>query len=151
MISVRHAIDSDYTSLLRLGVEMINEAVTPFPEIEPDRVRKSLDLTLHHPDMMMCGLAEDNDLAVGFITGMAGDHAFSSARRSASDLLYVTPTRRGAVAAKQLIKLFLEWSDDQGCGYNTMGTTTGVQPERTGLLFERMGFNPVGAVYRRDV
>ena len=148
---VRDATFEDYNGLLALGARMIAESKTRFPEIEPDRVRKQLELTLEHPNLMLCGVAEHEGLLIGMVTAFAGDYAFSTELRSACDLLFVTQDRRGLVAAKMLIDFYKDWSDDLGCRVSTMGISTSVHPERTGLLFERCGFYPVGPTFRRDV
>lgn len=150
MICVRDAGAADLDALIALGSRMRSESVEPFPPIEPERVQKQLDMAVAMPDVFLVALAEDDGLPIGMVTAVAGDYAFSSQLRAVSDLLFVLPERRGLVAAKWLVRRFLDWSDDLGAETDIIGVSTGVSPERTGRFLELMGFRPMGMTYRRD-
>lgn len=147
---VRNATADDLPALLALGEAMRSEAVTAFPEIEPERVARQLDLTLQMPTTFLCGIAEDRE-PIGMVTGVAGDWAFSSRRRALCDMLYVMPGRRGLVAASMLVAHLKSWAGDIGARDVFMGTSTGIDPVRTGRFFERMGFSLFGTMYRMEL
>ncbi len=150
MIAVRDATPDDLWSLVSLGRKMQAESVERFPAVEADRVEKQLAMTIANPDAFLCAVAVSDGETIGLITAVAGDYAFSTEKRTCCDLLFVAPDRRGLVAAKYLVAAFIDWSDALGAKTNIMGVSTGVHPERTGRLFELLGFAPMGMTYRRD-
>ena len=150
MICVRDAAAADLDALVALGLRMRTESVEPFPPVEPERVKKQLDMTLTMPDVFLAALAEDGGYPVGMVTAVAGDYSFSFQRRAVSDLLFVLPECRGLIAAKRLVRRFLNWSDGLGAETAIIGVSTGITPERTGHFLELMGFRPMGMMYRRD-
>ena len=150
MIRLREADPSDLDALLDLGGQMRAESVEPFPPIEPERVAQQLELAAANPDVFLVALAEIDGKAVGMMTAVCGDYAFSTELRAVSDLLFVTPDRRGLMAAKRLVERFLGWADGLDAKTAIMGVSTGIEPERTGRFLELMGFRPMGMTYRRD-
>lgn len=150
MIRIRDARAADLDALVALGLRMRNESIEPFPPVEPERVKKQLDMTLAMPGVFLATLAEHAGHPIGMLTAVAGDYAFSCERQAVSDLLFVLPERRGLIAAKRLVMRFLDWSDGLGAKTALIGLSTGVSPERTGQFLESMGFRPMGMTYRRD-
>ncbi len=149
MITVRNAVPDDLWSLVSLGWKMQAESIEPFPAVEADRVEKQLAMTIANPEALLCAVAVSDGETIGMVTAVAGDYAFSTEIRTCCDLLFVVPDRRGLVAAKYLVAAFTDWSDGLGAKTNIMGVSTGVNPERTGRLFELLGFAPMGITYRR--
>lgn len=147
---VRNADGADLPALLALGQAMHAEATTRFPSIDAARVAQQLDLTLKMPGTFLCAVAEDRE-PVGMVTGVAGDWAFSARKRALCDMLYVRPDRRGLAAAAMLLVHLRSWAREVGASDVFVGTSTGVDPVRTGRFFERMGFTSFGAMYRMEL
>lgn len=146
---VRDADEGDLGAFLALGEAMLRESVAPFPPIEPGRVAKQLELTMVNPGVLLAALAEAGTQPIGMVTAVAGDYAFSTERRAMCDLLYVVPDRRGALAAVRLVGHFEKWAYLAGAKTAIMGISTGIHPERTGQLFERLGYSVMGTSYRK--
>lgn len=147
---IRPAVGGDFDCLLSLGEQMHRESLVKFPPVEKEKVAMFLKKSLDYPDMFMVCVAQDNEL-IGMITSMLGEYSFCSAKRSVCDMLFVTAERRGALAAKKLILKFVEWSQNVGANEAIMGVSTGIHPERTGRLFEKLGFELIGHSYRMDL
>lgn len=148
---VRSATATDVPALTALGLAMWTESTTAFPPIEPERIEKQLALTMAHPQSFLAALAEDNGEAVGMVTAVAGDYAFSTERRASCDMLFVLPERRGVIAAKLLVRHFEDWAKSIGAKTAIMGISTGVHPARTGELFKRLGYDVMGITYRKAI
>jgi GNAT superfamily N-acetyltransferase len=148
---VRHARAGDADALIALGRAMREECLARFPEIDAECVRDWLSAAERRPAQLLVAVAEEGGEPVGFVTAVVGDWAFSRERRAACDLLYVRPSSRGGVAASALVGAFADWATRNGARTLVMGTTTGVAPERTGRLFERLGFAPVGTLHVRSI
>ena len=147
---IRPAVGGDFDCLLNLGEKMRRESLVNFPPIEEEKVAMFLKKSLDHPDMFMVCVAQDTEI-IGMITSMLGEYSFCSAKRSVCDMLFVTAERRGALAAKKLIQKFIGWSQNVGANEAIMGVSTGIHPERTGRLFERLGFELMGHSYRMEL
>jgi len=60
---------------------------------------------------------------------------------------YVTPKQRGSSIAVRLLKKFEKWAEKRGAKEIHLGVTTGVSPDRTAKMFDRMGYKYVGKNY----
>ena len=147
MIVIREAVSDDLDILLALGSRMQTESIYPVPPIDREWAREYLSTAVSNPDMLLILIAEDKGVPIGFMVAVAGPYAFSPTLRVASDLLFVLPDYRGTVAARKLIRWFMEWAGDRD---TTLSVASGIHTERTGKFFERMGFKPTGMTYQRD-
>ena len=64
-------------------------------------------------------------------------------------LLFVDKSKRGGVAAIRLIKRFQQWAFEKGASEVRPATSTGVQTEDTKKLYEALGYDTVGYVFRK--
>jgi GNAT superfamily N-acetyltransferase len=147
---IRAAIFEDLEGLLNLGDIMKDESPVSFPTLDVGQAGKSLGMAIDHPNSSLVMIAEDKGI-IGMVTGYVGPYAFSNELRSCCDLLFVIPERRGAVAAKMLMGAFIDWSRNVGAKIAFAGVSTDVHPERTGALFERVGFSPAGLSYKMEL
>lgn len=147
---VRDAGLDDLGVLLDLGRAMRAEVTTPFPLIEPERVARQLEMTVANRNIFLCGIAEDRE-PVGLITAVFGDWAFSTQRRALCDMLYVRQDKRGLVAAMLMLDHLKLWAAECGARSVFVGTSTGIDPKRTGRFFEKMGFSFFGTMYRMEL
>lgn len=147
---IRRAIGSDFDPILDLGQRMHDETIVKFPPIEEEKVALFLKMSLDYPDLALIYLAEDDGL-IGMVTAILGEYSFSYDQRAVCDMLFVVPERRGAVAAKRLVLEFVDWAKSLKANEAIMGISTGVHPERTGKLFEKLGFELIGHSYRMEL
>ncbi len=150
MIRLRDAGPGDLDAVTVLCEAMRAEITEPFPAVERERLAQTLELAAANPDVFLFVLAETGGKAIGMVTAVAGDYAFSSERRAVSDLLFVLPERRGGMVGKRLVERFTDWADALGAKTDIIGVSTGIEPKRTGRFLELMGFRAMGMMYRRD-
>jgi len=84
---------------------------------------------------------------VGMIGGALATHYFGPALYAYDFAWYVTPKQRGSSIAIRMLKKFEKWAKDRGALEMHLGVTTGVSPEKTAKMFERMGYKFVGSNY----
>ncbi len=65
--------------------------------------------------------------------------------------LYVTPDRRGTLAAKRLIKYLECWAEMKGCKELALSITSDINIKRTGKFYKLLGFSDVGRIYRKQL
>lgn len=58
--------------------------------------------------------------------------------------LFVTPTRRGTLAARKLIQQYTDWAREKGASRICFDVRTGVNPNRTAAFFEKCGYKNIG-------
>lgn len=92
--------------------------------------------------------------AVGEIDGMllaiVGERWFSRNAMVTDLVVYMRQERRGGLAAYRLLDEFIAWCDEHGIApYDVqLGISTGVHLEATGKLYEKLGFEEAGRMYR---
>lgn len=86
-------------------------------------------------------VAEQDGLVVGGIAGFASPH-WSSDDIVAQELsFFMAPGARGSIVAVRLICALQAWAEMRGAKWLHAGTSTGLDPERTAGLYERLGFS----------
>lgn len=151
-MKIHRARLDDLHDLLELGSLMLAESVTPFPPIEPEKFRQYLVVSEQHPGTILVALARMGDgRPAGFLTAVAGDYAWSTAKRAVADLLFVHPTFRATPAARLLLACFEMWARQVGARVAIVGTTTGIEVERVGRYLQICGFPMIGSVHRKEL
>lgn len=84
---------------------------------------------------------------VGMIGGALATQFFGPSIFAYDFGWYVTPKQRGSSIAIRLLKKFEKWAKKRGAEELHLGVTTGVNPEKTAKMFERMGYTYVGKNY----
>lgn len=86
-------------------------------------------------------LAEQDGLVVGGIAGMSSAHWSSDDVVAQEVSFFMAPEARGNMVAVRLIAALQAWGEMRGAKWLTAGTSTGLDPERTAGLYERLGFS----------
>lgn len=83
--------------------------------------------------------AEGKEL-IGFFAGVMNEHFLSEVKVAAEIGVYVLPSRRGTSAFPRLVRAFESWAKNNGAQEIAVGISTGVEPERTVCMYERLGY-----------
>lgn len=95
----------------------------------------------------ICMVAENSDgIIVGMFVGYWSEHPFGRSKIANDFILFVEPDARGTTAAPRLIKSFENWCRDHDVSMIALGTSTGVNPERTFALYEKLGYTLTGSM-----
>lgn len=143
---VRDATLADIPAMLRLGEIMHAESRYSFMAYDAEKVAGTLR------SLMGTGFVrvhERNGEIDGGMVGYMTEAWFSRARVAAELALFVTPGKRGGMAAWYLLSEFSAWAENQGAQEITLAITTGVKVEETGRMYQRLGFEQVGGVFKR--
>ena len=85
---------------------------------------------------------------VGFLWAVIGEMAPWNPQLVANDILfYVEPEYRGSTCGLRLVKEYTQWANSFGCVESRLSLASGINMERTGLMFERLGYRRFGTVY----
>lgn len=152
MIEIRAATPDDFDALLALAQLMHAESKNPFPPVEPERLRQSLELSIAHPETFMVALAwTPKACAVGIVTACAGDYAWSTERRAIADLLFADPAHRSFLLANRALDAFETWAARSRARRTLIGNMTGLDAAAFARLLERRGYGLQGHVYAKEL
>lgn len=155
---VRPATIDDLDELLRLGEEMRQESIIEFPRINPQMVGYFLENKGKIPGLILEVFVADlymsnntpSDGLVGFMVGLVGPPFFSEITVGYHNIFYVTPEHRAKMFGVRLIKAFEAWAIENGASATELCVDTGLKTDRTGRLYERMGYEYMGGKYRKS-
>jgi GNAT superfamily N-acetyltransferase len=150
MASVRQATEQDIPALIALGRVMHAEA----PALRHARFDgEKVEQALRHSVKQGCAFVHqggDGEIDAVFV-GLVIERWFSSDRFAVDLAIFVRPDRRGGLVAYRLIDAFITWCDENGIEDRQLGVTTGVAPDATGALYERLGFERIGGLYQMRI
>ncbi len=118
-------------------------------EYSPEKAMRVAMLGLSSPEMVLLVYVKGGEIQ-GFIWACMGPYMFWSDDSVAMDqILYVKPEYRGTLAGVALIKAYMRWAKEGGAKEARISCGSGIHEERTNALYERLGFQRVGAYHRR--
>jgi GNAT superfamily N-acetyltransferase len=148
---IRNATFFDIPELLTLADVYVTDEVIPTgvhsAEWEPELMAHNLMESIKGQSDIVLVACEGPTL-VGYL--WAASHIlapWSGVKVSSDYLFYVIPSYRGTLTAMRIIKAYKEWALEQGCAEVRLSIASGIHPERTGALYEAMGFSQSGVVY----
>lgn len=143
-MTIREATQDDIEAIINMGEAMHAEsprfAPYPFSRGKAERLARSL---ICDADGILL-VAERDDELIGMMAGLVTEHFFSSAACATDFVLYVQPGLRGGSAAPRLIQTFEEAAKARGAADVAPGISTGVAPDQTRALYEKLGYTAVG-------
>lgn len=141
--------DVDY--VVGLGIEMHKESrYSKFP-LDIYKCKALVYEAIKNPKQYCAYLYEENGVIEGFFLGYVNEFYFGN-EIIAQDLgLFVRKSRRGCMAALNLIKKYEAWAKDVCADEIQLGLTTGVDHDRTSKLYEKLGFLASGTVFKKEI
>lgn len=129
---------------------MHNESEYSAMEYSPEKCAELGYMAIEDANMMIISV-KDGDTYAGLMIASVRAPEFSHDLIAWDTLIYVHPDYRGTRAAILLLKEYRRWSIARGAKMIFMRTTTGIEPQKTGKLFEKLGFRYVGGNYLLEV
>lgn len=138
-MSIRTATTEDVPRLVELGSALHAESPRwsriPF---NPSRAAETL-MNLILGDNGVVFVAERDGVVVGGIAGAIQQHWACDALVAHEASFFMEADHRGGFAACRLICALRAWAEIKGAAWLYVGTSTGVDPEMTARLYERLG------------
>ena len=88
---------------------------------------------------------------VGFLYATVSTFFWSRTPVAVDQLLYVTPEHRGRVYGVHLLRAYEAWAKAQGVPEIRISIASGITEERTRKLYQRLGYEQLGSVYRKEL
>lgn len=142
---IRPATHADIEEIVALGRRMHAESRFKSISFVPERLAATLSVLLDGVGCIF--VAESEGQIIGGFAGLVTPYYFSNDLYATDLALFVEPNRRGGIVAASLLRTFVEWAKSKGVVNIEISISTGVHPEKTGELYERLGFVRQGANY----
>lgn len=139
-MDIRPATLEDIARLVDLGERLHHESPR-WSRITYNRVKAATMMQqMIEESWGVVFVAVQAGVIMGGIAGVAMPHWSSDDIVAEEITFFMDPSARGRIAAARLICVLQAWAEKRGAKWLQAGTSTGVDPERTASLYERMGF-----------
>jgi GNAT superfamily N-acetyltransferase len=146
---IRPMTAQDIPALLVLGAAMHGESRYANLDFDPQKLRLLGETMLGDPDSWLALVAERDSEIIGFCIGYVAPHFFGNDLTSGDLAIYVVPEHRGGTIGARLVKLYTGWCEARGVQEPLLGVSAGITPERTGRLYERLGYTDQYIIYKK--
>lgn len=147
---IRRATQDDLPRLLELAAAMHAESRFRIYRFVPEKVSVLLEQAIGGQLPSVVLVAERDGAVVGGIVGLCTEQWFSDQLVAQDLAIFMEPRHRGGMAAARLIGAFVEWATEQGAVTTELGINTGVEVERTALLYGRLGLRLTAHLYVKE-
>lgn len=148
MTEYREARPEDLGSILELCWEMHSE--TDYSKFELDRGRAA-EFVGRMMESGYAGIAVDGGEVIGVLLGGVMPFWFSSQLQGCEVLFYVRGSARGGFVGKRMVEGFKAWCELRGAVRTVLALSSGGDIDRKGRFLERIGFEPIGGLYAKDM
>jgi GNAT superfamily N-acetyltransferase len=147
---IRVATFDDIDTLISIGRVMHNESAYKVLSFNDDKVGALLAGLISEPNGVVF-IAERAGVILGGFAGGISDFWFGNDSHAYDYGLFILPEHRGGSAAIRLLAAFESWAKDMGAVWCDVGITTGVHVEQTTRLYQKLGYNQSGVLFRKEV
>lgn len=145
-MQVRLATPEDRADVARLAQRYVDELPPDVPiRFEAAAFNESFDRYLETANPTVY-VAEDRSGVVGVLVCSIQPFLTMSGLFTNTDVIFVTPEKRGTRAASELLAEFDRWTKRIGAVMSTGGNANSIHTRRTASLYAKFGFRPVGVV-----
>jgi len=122
-----------------------------------DKLGFDIDYSIQNVSISMCSPLNYLSVVVvdgevkGFLWAIATTLPWSKETIVFDNILYMLPEIRGSYNVISLIRHYESWCESVGAAYCCLSTASGIGTDRTCALYERMGYNPVGYQFRKEL
>lgn len=148
---IREAVEFDLFQIAKLGEEYADEVQThqDFPYHMPTAIA-NFSLAIESPYFCTFVGVKGTEI-VGFLWGYVTSLPWSLTPIAFDNILYVKPEHRGTSIGVKLILAYEKWARDRDIKIACLSIASGITEERTGKLYEKLGYVKVGIQYRKQL
>lgn len=109
----------------------------------------SLTTAVSHPERFFAEVIEHDREHAGLLLAACQKSWFGTDMMASDILFYLLPEHwnRGGFALKKIVGRYEFWARERKAKVIPLGCSTGIQAERTGRTFEKLGFPRVGSLH----
>lgn len=147
----RRATILDIQKIVELGQAYYDSIENIVYEYKPSYVATVLSEYLNLKENLILLAIDDGEL-VGILWGMALPVLPWTPTVSAIDILFfIKEPYRGTRISNRLIKMYEEWAKSMNCTEVLLGTSSGINMDRTIRFYERLGYTQFGTQLNKEL
>ena len=147
---IRPATVDDIETIIAIGRVMHEESVYKNLSFCGDKVGSLLAVLISERNGVVF-VAEREGVILGGFAGGIADFWFGNDSHAFDYGLFILPKHRGGSASIRLLSAFEHWAKEMGAAWCDIGITTGVHLEQTSRLYQKLGYNQSGLLFRKEL
>lgn len=146
---IRQITKDDIPKLIEIGLMCHQESEYSVMSFSANKCIALCERIITEPQMLGMVTVKDSEIT-GVLVAAAIPAYFSDEINTSDLLVYVPPEYRGTRAFYLLCVSYIGWARTKGARLIFLRNTTGIEADKVGRLYERMGFSQVGGIYRME-
>lgn len=142
---IRKATAFDLPSITKLAKRLIDES-EHYKGANISRLKIALVIGACIKNGVVYVIDVDGEI-VGGIAGHIGEAWYSTDKVLSDVVTYIVPEHRGGYTAMKMIRMFVDFGIERGAKVE-IGVSSGINPERTGMFYQRLGGKPVAQLFK---
>lgn len=149
---IRTATELDGLEALRLGHKYVEESDPLQSEsFCAETAIHNFLLSMSDPRHLVLIAYDEQGIAVGLLWAVCAPvNPWSAALIALPFILYVDPDYRKGSYGLKLIRQYEEWAESMGADEIQLSVASGIHPEKTGRLYQKLGYTCYGQAYKRS-
>ena len=148
---VRAIEPKDIPEVLSLGYQMHQESTYRQFDYDENKFGRLLYHYMSSPTQRFAYVSTRGHDVTGVFLGSIDAHYFGNDKIASDTLWYVTPKTRGSRAGIQLLRAYENWAKRQGASAIYVGISSGITPERTGNMMQKLGYDVAAGNFKLRV
>ena len=150
-MGVRPMTPEDLPGALNLGQRMHQESVYRQFDYDQNKFGRLLCNYVLRTEDRFAYVGETRGALSGIFLGSIGAHYFGNDLVASDTLWYVAPEARGSRTGVQLLRAYENWAKACGASAIYVGISSGITPERTGNMMQKLGYDVAAGNYKLRV
>ena len=138
----------DIPSLVLIAKDMHGESVYSHLDFSVESVVELCEFIIDNPETQLGLVVIKDGSVVGFAGGFVCRHTFGNDLTSGDYGIYLNKEHRKGMAGVKLIKSYTSWALSKGVKEPMLGISAGINDDRAGRLYTRLGYKTKFTVYK---
>lgn len=148
---IRNATELDALVVLKMGEDYVEETghYVGLP-YDANLAVGNMLMAIHDPRQLFILSVDPSGEVVGMLWAFCGPVLpWSPAPIAMDQIVYVKPDKRGTKHGLQLIQEYERWAVEMGAAEVRLSIASGIHEDKSGKLYEKLGYDRLGSQYRR--
>jgi GNAT superfamily N-acetyltransferase len=137
--------------VFQIGAEMHRLGVYKDWPLDRGRSLFVIKALITDPKAMAIGVETKDGVLIGAMLGEVQQDLWVNVRVAIEYGVYVIEAYRGTSAGIRMIQHFEKWAAQHGADVIRQGVYAGIDNEKTGAIFSRLGYENAGAIYKKVI
>jgi len=143
---IRRATWEDIPDLVAVAENMVNES-PEWGDFDEESMSRTLRNVFRGGGAAFVAKAPGLPAPIGAAVAFLTTRPFSGERFVADLAIWVRPEKRGSLLGAKLVSTLEAWAREEEAVEIQLGVSSGIHPDRTGALYESLGYRASGLVF----